>query len=216
MSARSFTVIKVGVVRALGVGACVLLGSSSADAQLRVCTWNVTNYSSGRVAQFGEATFGEAIYGVFEGRSLAPDVLIEQEFLSSTGVTNFLNILNTAPGSPGDWAAAPFVNGNDTDNAFFYRTSRVDFLGGFVIVEGAGPPEQPRDTNRYDVRLKEYSSEAATISCYSSHMKAGSGSSDQARRLIQAERIRDDAELLPMGRALLLIDCKKNWVGCNF
>src|SRR5574337_950451 len=31
--------------------------------------------------------------------------------LPDDGITNFLNILNTAPGSPGDWAAAPFEDG---------------------------------------------------------------------------------------------------------
>ncbi len=164
-----------------------------AYAQFRVATWNVTNYSAGRVNEFGTA-----IYGVFEGRSLAPDILIGQEFLSASGVTNFLNILNTATGSPGDWAAAPFSNGNDTDNAFFYRTTRVDFLGMTVVAVGSGPPNHPRDVNRYDVRLKGYTADDAILACYSSHMKAGSGSDDQARRLLEAQAIRTDAESLPL------------------
>ena len=89
---------RFGVLAIVGI---VVLCTDQAVAQLRVVTWNVTNYSSGRVADFQTA-----IYGTHQGRSLAPDVLIGQEFLSQTGVNNFLGILNTATGSPGDWAAA--------------------------------------------------------------------------------------------------------------
>ena len=40
--------------------------------------------------------------------------------------TSTPRIENSAPNSPGDWARASFVNGNDTDSAFFYRTSKVN------------------------------------------------------------------------------------------
>ncbi|RMF81438.1 MAG: choice-of-anchor D domain-containing protein, partial [Planctomycetota bacterium] len=166
---------------------------------LRVATWNITNYSSGRVA-----AFRTAIYDSYQGRSMAPDVLICQELLSQSGVNNFLNILNGAAGSPGDWAAAPYINGNDTDNAFFYRTSKVTFLGVTTVVVGGGPPNPPRDVQRYDVRLVGYTADEATIAMYSSHMKAGTNSSDQDRRLLEAQMIRDDAESLPSGWSFLL------------
>ncbi len=168
-----------------------LLCCGLASAQLRVATWNVTNYSSGRVTEFQTA-----IYGEFEGRSLGPDILIGQEFTSQTSVNNYLAILNGAPGSPGDWAAAPFINGNDTDNAFFYRTSKLDFLNVTVVSVGSGAPNHPRDVERYDVRLVGYSGDAAVLACYSSHMKAGDTSDDQARRLVEATAIRADAETL--------------------
>lgn len=182
------------------VAVALLLPTPSRAAELRVATWNVTNYSSGRVA-----VFQTAIYGTYEGRSLAPDVLVGQEFLSATGVTNFLAILNTAPGSPGDWAAADFVNGPDTDSAFFYRMGVVELAtdlspnGVTVVATGGYAPNHPRNIMRYDVRLSAGTSEEATVALYSSHMKAGSGSDDQARRLVEAERIRADAEVLPAG-----------------
>ena len=160
-----------------------------AHAQLRVATWNVTNYSSGRVA-----AFQTAFYDQYEGRSMAPDIVIGQEFLSQAGLNNFLNILNTAAGSPGDWAVAPYINSNDTDNAFFYRTSKVVFLGVTTVSLGSGAPNHPRDVQRYDVRLVGYDSDAAALACYSSHMKAGTSSDDQARRLVEAAEIRANAE----------------------
>lgn len=170
-----------------------ILVAATCVAQLRVCTYNVTNYSSGRVT-----AFQTAIYGVFQTRSLSPDVLVGQEFISQTSVNNFRNLLNSAPGSPGDWLSAPFIDGADTDSALFYRNSRVQYLGTTIVAVGSSSTSnQPRNTYRYDVRPKNYSGAAATLAIYSVHMKAGSSSEDQARRLIEAERIRDDAEVLP-------------------
>ena len=187
------------VAAAAAFGLVALVSAAEAFEGLRVAEWNVTNYSSGRVA-----AFRTAIYDSYQGRTLAPDVLIGQEFLSQTGVNNFLNILNGAAGSPGDWAAAPYIDGNDTDNAFFYRTSRVTLLGVTTVVVGSGPPNPPRDVQRYDVRLVGYTADEATIAMYSSHMKSGSASADQARRLLETQQIRDDAETLPSGWSFLL------------
>ena len=182
------------------VAAALSFATPSRAAELRLATWNVTNYSSGRVS-----AFQAAIYATYEGRALAPDVLLGQEFLSAAGVNNFLTILNTAPGSPGDWAAADFVDGPDTDSAFFYRTTVVELAtdlspnGVTVVAAGGYAPNHPRHIMRYDVRLSAGSSAEATLALYSSHMKAGTTSTDQERRLLEAERIRADAEALPAG-----------------
>ncbi|WP_320046831.1 hypothetical protein [uncultured Ilyobacter sp.] len=97
-----------------------------ADTTVRIATWNITNYSGGRVTYFQTA-----IYGEYQGRSMAPDIIFCQEMLSQTGVNAFLSLLNTAPNSPGDWAAAEFIDGRDTDNALFYRTSVVEMATDF-------------------------------------------------------------------------------------
>ena len=183
---------------------CACLAAGSAWGQLRVATWNVTYYSGGRSNEFRTA-----IYGAFQGRRLAPDVLIGQEFLSAAAVDEFLLILNFAPGSPGDWAAAPFVNGPDSDSALFYRTSKVRLVGTRVVAFGStAPGNQPRNTMRYDIQPRLLDGYApsrerrdpwfdSTIALYSSHMKAGSTTDDQQRRLVEAERIRSDAAALP-------------------
>ena len=175
------------------------LAAPAAHGQLRVVTWNITNYSGGRVD-----AFQTAIYGSFQGRSLAPDAIIAQELLSQAGVNAFVSLLNTDPASPGDWAAAPFINGPDTDSAFFYRTTKVNCLGVTTVATGGYSPNHPRNIQRYDLRPVGYSSAGATLACYSSHMKSGSSSSDFARRLLEAQRIRADAETLPTGWHFLL------------
>jgi len=181
------------------VGLVLMTCAASTSAQLRITTWNVTNYSSGR-----EEAFQTAIYGAYQGRSMSPDVIIGQEFLSQAGVDIFQNLLNSAPGSPGDWAASLFINGHDTDSAFFYRTGKVAFLGVTVVSHGGTSPDHPRNIQRYDIRPVGYSSAGATLACYSSHMKSGSSSDDKDRRLLEAELIRGDAESLPAGWHFLL------------
>ncbi len=197
------------LVRALAAGFLTL--PALALAQIRVGEWNVTNYqgvndtASEKAAR--NAAFTKALYGTFQGRSFAPDVLLGQEYLSAASITEFLGVLNGATGSPGDWAAAPFVNNtnqastsaNNGSNAFFYRTTKFSFLGSQTI-QGA-----PRDGMRYDVQLKGYQTlaNAPTVSLYSDHFKSGSGSDDQADRQAQALAIRTDANALPAGRAIL-------------
>ena len=187
------------------VGLTLIAAAQVSADELRVVTWNVSNYSSGRVA-----VFQTAIYGEFEGRSMSPDIFVGQEFLSTSGVTNFLNILNTASGSPGDWTAADFVNGPDTDSALFYRTSKVELAtdlsanGVTVVAVGGAAPNHPRNIMRYDIRLAAGTSAETTLAIYSTHMKASTGSDDKARRLLEAQRIRDDAEALPAGWHFLL------------
>lgn len=171
--------------------AVIALFPAIAAAQLRVATWNVTNYSGGRWDEFQTA-----IYGEYQGRSLTPDVLVAQEFIHAAAMLEFRSLLNSVPGGPNDWAVAPFINGPDTDSVIFYRTSKVDFLGYAVVAEGGPAPNHPRNIMRYNVRLKGYTSDATVLACYSSHMKSGTSGDDQARRLLEAQRIRADAESL--------------------
>jgi hypothetical protein len=172
-----------------------LAATGQAMGQLRVASWNVTNYSN-TLPDARDPAFKTALYAQYQGRSLAPDVLIAQEFTSPAAAAAFLSLLNSAPGSPGDWAAAPYINGPDTDNAFFYRTSKVTFVAVTTVSLGGSAPEPPRNTERYDIRPWGYGP-GATLACYSTHMKAGTTTSDQARRLVEAQRIRDDAGSLP-------------------
>ena len=185
--------------RALVVG-LGLLTASIAEAQLRVVSWNVSNYNGGRVADIQTA-----VYGVYQSRSMAPDIILAQEFINSAAQTTFLNALNTAAGSPGDWAAAPWLTGPDTVAVCFYRTSSVTLLESVIISVGGGAPAPPRSTPRYKFRVAGYASNKAVLYCYNSHMKAGTTADDEARRLVEAQRIRDNAQLLDPNCAFLLV-----------
>lgn len=168
-------------------------GGGGSGTSIRICSWNITSYAGANATR--DAAFKTAAYGVFNSRSLAPDVIAAQELSSQAAVDAFRTMLNTASGSPGDWAAATFINGPDLDNAFFYRTSKVTYIGTQTIALGSSAStDQPRNTYRHDFRPAGLIGASNTIAIYNSHMKAGSTSSDQARRLVEAQRIRDNAQ----------------------
>ncbi|MBL8879872.1 MAG: choice-of-anchor D domain-containing protein [Phycisphaerales bacterium] len=173
-------------------------------AQLRVATWNISNYNG---ASDRDASIAATVYGVYQSRSMDPDILLCQEFTSASAVTHMRDLLNTALGIPNEWAAAPFnLAGGDTGNGVFYRTSRVQFLGMVTVANGGVSPNHPRAIQRYDFRPEGYTATGATLACYSTHMKAqDSGTSDdENRRLLEAQRVRDNAELLPSGTNFLI------------
>ena len=186
------------------LAACLALAAGGpAWAQLRVATWNISSYSgdAGRTAPIQTV-----VYGVFDGRSMAPDIILGQEFLSSAAMTTFKNALNSAPGSPGDWEGV-FVAGPPTDtegNAFLYRTSKVVYLGYVIASQGGAAPLPPRNTPRFKVQLQGYTSQKAVLCCYSTHMKAGTAADDKTRRQTEATNIRNNAELLSPDWSFLL------------
>jgi endonuclease/exonuclease/phosphatase family metal-dependent hydrolase len=178
----------------------VCTAASPTLAQLRVGTWNVSGYNGSN----REQEFKTAIYASFQGRQFAPDILLAQEIRTEAGLSAFRQILNTAPGSPGDWAMGPFLAGPDgNSHGFFYRQSKVTYLGMTVVALG-GPETHPRHIQRFDIRPAGYTGDGAVLACYGTHMKAGSASGDQQRRLIEAQIIRGDAENLPAGWNFLL------------
>jgi endonuclease/exonuclease/phosphatase family metal-dependent hydrolase len=165
--------------------------AASAPAQLRVAAWNLSNYSGTDRA----AEVRTVVYGQFNGRSLSPDVFALQEFTSASALSTFVGVLNSAPGSPGDWVAAPFITGPDTQSVLVYRTSRAVLVNSVVVALGStSTTNQPRNTYRYDLRPAGYGPAAGNhFAVYSTHMKAGSTSEDLDRRQVECDRIRNNA-----------------------
>lgn len=163
---------------------------------LRVVAWNLTLYNGGRVPDFQNSFYAIVPNGLpLAGRSMSPDIIVANEVLSAAAVTAMVNTLNTAPGSPGDWAGSNFIDGPDTDCALFYRTSKVQFIGTTVVSLVTGSTAlPPRNTYRYDVRLVGYADQPATrLAMYATHMKSSDTTTDQQRRLLEANKIRDNA-----------------------
>ncbi|MCW5936194.1 MAG: choice-of-anchor D domain-containing protein [Fimbriimonadaceae bacterium] len=109
--------------------------------------------------------------------------------------------MNSAPGSPGDWAFATFVNGPDSDAACFYRTSKVSSVTATVVATG-NSSANPRNVMRYDFTLTGYTSQATKIAMYNCHMKAADTPADAERRRLEAVIVRNDAKVL--GRPFLV------------
>lgn len=144
---------------------------------LRVVTYNVLNFPGST----GSAREDDFVTVMDE---LDADIIVVQEMLSQTGTNQFLNdILNYTV--PGTYAAGPFVNGYDTDNALFYRTATVDYVSHQEISTAL------RNISEYVLRPVGYSSSDAELTVYSLHLKAGSTSSDKTKRLAEATILRN-------------------------
>ena len=181
--------------RTMFVGFALFGVASGAAAQVRVGTWNLTEYT-GQVAR--SAAFQGSIFGEYQGRTFAPEVLIVQEISSDAATSTFRAMLNSAPGSPGDYLSAPFVNGPNTDSACFFRSTKVSLLATDVAVSGS-TTVSTRHVMRYRFRLTGHTSEGASFFLYSAHLKASDTAADAARRGEEAALIRDNLDALPPG-----------------
>ena len=169
------------------------LAVAPAAQALRVVNYNLTNYP-GNSSAVRNPTFRTVL------APLAADVVVVQEMTSQTGVNTFRDqVLNQL--EPGQWVAAPFLNGNDTDNALFYKPSTVQFLGGWAFYPN--PATNLRYVNVYRLKPVGYSSSAAELRIYSCHLKASQGF--ETDRLNEAIGIRDSMNALPAGVHGLLV-----------
>jgi endonuclease/exonuclease/phosphatase family metal-dependent hydrolase len=179
--------------RATRVLALVVLASlavlSPAQA-LRIVNYNITNYPSANGA--GRDPHFRNILD-----SLAADVVVVQEMQSQAGVDQFLANLNSF--EPGQWQSARFYNGNDTDNALFFKPAKVDTLGSWAFYPN------PADPIRFVTcwRLRPTGYARAELRVYSTHLKSSTGS--EARRLGEATGIRDSMNHMPPGTPALLL-----------
>jgi hypothetical protein len=164
--------------------ACLAL--PTAAGAVRIMTYNLLNYSSGR----------ESLYRkILDATN--PDLLVVQEILSQGAVNNFASlVLNQV--DPGEWAAAPFNDGPDTDNALFYRTSRFDFLAHFIVTTAL------REIDEWTLRPDAYSSSQANVRIYSLHLKASQGFDNEQQRLGEVADLRARMETFPAGQSYVV------------
>lgn len=140
-----------------------LVGAPAANA-LRIVDYNILNYP-GSTGPTRDPSFRTIL------QPISPDVLVTEEMTSQAGVTEFLNSLNTM--EPGQWAALPFIDGNDTDCALFYKPSKIGFASQWSFYPN--PANLLRLVHVYRIRPVSYSSNAADIRLYALHLKGVHG-----------------------------------------
>ena len=183
--------------RALALAGLAIALQAAPASALRVVNYNITNYP-GTAAQLAQRQ--PAFRTVVS--LLQADVIACQEVQSQAGVDSFrINVLNVL--EPGQWASAPFTNGNDTDNALFYKPSKVQFLGGWPFYPN--PANLLRYVNVYRLKPVGYAGDAAELRIYSQHLKASTGSANEAQRLAEAIGIRDTMNALPPGTHAIVL-----------
>ncbi len=126
--------------------------------------------------------------------NIQPDILICQEMTSQTGVNGFRDrVLNRVSSG---YAAGTFINGFDTDNAIYYRTSLFTFLSNTPI------DTELRDINEFKLR---YNSTGDTIIIYSVHLKAGDESADSLKRAAEIDSLRKRTNSLPPNSNFIVV-----------
>ncbi len=149
--------------------------------------WNILNYP-GSTGAARDPEFRTVL------TDIGPDMLLVQEILSQAGVNSYLaNVLNTI--EPGQWSAAAFVDGPDTDNALFYRTA------SFTEVSSGILPTALRNIGWWQMRFNSTGDE---FRIYSVHLKASTGSTNEAKRLAECQILRADLDALPAGTSFIL------------
>ncbi|HET7226003.1 MAG TPA: choice-of-anchor D domain-containing protein [Candidatus Eisenbacteria bacterium] len=154
---------------------------------LRIVDYNVLNYpgSSGPARDPRYRTILQP---------LAADVIVTEEQTSQAGVNEFLSqVLNTL--EPGQWAAAPFVDGNDTDAALFYKPARVQFLHQRAYYPNAA--DLLRLVHEYTLAPVGYDSTRTRLVLAAVHLKASTGFESQRGQ--ECRGLRDSLNALPPG-----------------
>lgn len=163
--------------------AVVLLLFSLPSEAVKLATWNLLNFP-GSTGAAREDDFRLVI------NKIAPDVLVTQEMISQAGVNQFLTrVMNFSV--PGKYAAAPFFDGPDTDNALFYRKSTITYLGKTQI------PTDLRDITEYRLQVRAGPGAGTTFRVYSMHLKSGDSSTERNQRVEEVKKLKNRLNSLP-------------------
>jgi len=157
---------------------------------IKIATWNLLNFP-GSTGVTREDDFRKVI------NQISLDVLVVQEMTSYSGVNEFLdNVMNYS--TPGTYEAAPFYDGPDTDNALFYKISKIKLLSHQQI------PTTLRDISEYVLEIKDGPGKGAVFRIYSVHLKSGSATSDKNQRTQEATTLRNYLDGLPLNSLFLV------------
>jgi hypothetical protein len=165
------------------IAGVALLATAAPSFALRVATYNILNWSSGRTAAF-QTVLGE----------MQPDVLVVEEIYTQGAVDSYVSsVLNVV--NPGEWTSGDFVDGADSDNAFFYRPAKVTYVGHHVISTDL------RDIDEWTIRPATHTSSDADLRLYVAHLKSSQGSDNEQKRLGEVTAMRTRMETFPAGQS---------------
>lgn len=173
--------------------------TSAALGDLRICTYNLLQFSSSSVGS--DQTRIDAFKLVLS--NIDADILIVQEIANDAAVALLRDQILNAPGGPGGnpgsaehYTLATFTNTSDNlDLALVYRDSIFSEVGGSYTTLNTSP----RHTPRWRIRPLEDPSGDSDLYIYNMHL----ASSSAAQRDAQTATIRTDANALPAGSHII-------------
>ena len=162
-----------------------LAANASAQDTLRVMAWNLLNYIDASRDQYYRTVI----------RYAKPDVLVVEEMTSQAMVDNFFaNVVDAV--FPGEFSEGTFIDGPDTDNEIFFKTSGLEFVSNTPIATVL------RNISEFTM----YSPAAAdTLRLFAVHLKASSGTTNEADRAAEVANLRSVTNALPFGKYFLVL-----------
>lgn len=156
-------------------------GDSARADTLRVATYNILNFA-------GQSDSDRLDDLLRVMQHIRPDVMAMQEIETEEAVDYLLSFVFLQIDD--DWAAAQFINGPDTDNAFFFRTTKASLISQRQIATTL------RDISEYIIQPAGLDS-TGRIRIYSAHLKASEGATNEERRRQEAAALRQQLNILP-------------------
>ncbi len=158
-----------------------------AQDTLKLMTYNLLNYRSTDTTRDG--------YFRTVVQAVNPDVLAVQEITSQEAVSNFLsNVLNNV--FPGAYSAGTFIDGPDSDNSIFFRSSKLSFLSNTPIKTAL------RDISEFTLM---HIATSETLRIYSVHLKASNTLTDREKRAAEVDSLRKVTNSLPLGSNFIVV-----------
>jgi hypothetical protein len=176
--------------------------AASASAQIRVAHWNICALK-GNTAALTRVLQQMHLDGK-SGWAQPYDIITFNEVTTSAAPT-LQSLVNAAAPAGVTYTMATYTSASGETSAsgaqaMFYRSDR------FTEVTSAHADiftEASRYTDRWALQLTGYTDSKARLYVYGSHLKASSGSANEALRLDGAVAIRNNADALPAGTPIV-------------
>lgn len=161
--------------------------SFAAYDTLKVMNWNLLNFS-------GTDTSRVQYYRTVIS-SVSPDVFVCQE-LTGTGANKVLFRQVFQVFAPGVYDTITFLSSFDSSNLLFFKKSKASFVSNRAI------GTELRDINEFKMYLPFIQD---TVRFYSVHLKASSGSAEEAQRGREVDSLRKVTNTLPNGKYFMVM-----------
>lgn len=156
---------------------------SVAQETVTLMAYNLLNYEG---LQADSATRNPYFRKIM--KEVKPDLLICEEVVVYSAIQGFVaNVMND---SADIYSLGTFITGFDTNKALIYRNEKFTFVSNKAIKTDL------RDINEFTVI---YKGSGDTLRLYAVHLKASSGSSEEAQRALEVDSLRKHTNALPVG-----------------
>jgi len=167
----------------------VLFIANTIHAQdtVRIMAYNILNYD---ISDTSRHPYYRTVV-----QNSNPDILVVEEILSQNAVNNIRDrVLNTI--GIGNFSAGTFINGFDSDNAIFFKTSKFAFISNIPI------RTELRDINEFKV---VHIATSDTLRLYAVHLKANNTTPDQQQRAREVDSLRKVTNTLPLNSNFIVL-----------